>query len=234
MIPLGSGGANQVGGKYSWSGTFAVRTATLRAIFMDLATELGDQGYRWVFVVHCHGAPTHNSTLDQAGDYFRDTYGGHMVNLFGLIIRDQQAAITRLVSDAQRMEDRSAIEHGGMAETSQILYLRPDLVDTAVTRAVPMTNRDRAHAMALARASTWPGYFGSPGLATATFGAAAWTELSTRIVGLALRIRDGFDYRQMKRYRDTLDADPVTASALANDQERERKQSAWLRSRESR
>ena len=37
IVPLGSGGANEIAGKYSWPGTYAVRTATLRAIFMDLA-----------------------------------------------------------------------------------------------------------------------------------------------------------------------------------------------------
>lgn len=81
IIPLGSGGANEIGGKYSWPGTYAVRPETLRAIFMDLATELGEQGFRWVFVVHNHRSPWHNEALDQAGDYFRDTYGGRMVNL---------------------------------------------------------------------------------------------------------------------------------------------------------
>jgi len=54
---------------------------------MDLATELGEQGLRWVFIIHGHGhgAPNHNRALDQAGDYFRETYGGHMVNLIGLL-----------------------------------------------------------------------------------------------------------------------------------------------------
>lgn len=84
IIPLGSGGANEISGKYSWPGTYAVRVETLRAIFMDLATELGEQGFRWVFVVHNHGSPWHNQALDDAGDYFRDTYGGRMVNLTGL------------------------------------------------------------------------------------------------------------------------------------------------------
>jgi creatinine amidohydrolase len=52
---------------------------------MDLATELGEQGFRWIFIVHTHGAPNHNRMLDQAGDYFRDTFGGHMVHLMGLL-----------------------------------------------------------------------------------------------------------------------------------------------------
>src|SRR4029450_5659450 len=83
-IPLGHGGANEIGKQFSFPGTYAVRRSTLRAVFMDLATELGDQGFRWICVVHGHGAPFHNRILDQAGDYFRDTYGGHMVHMRGL------------------------------------------------------------------------------------------------------------------------------------------------------
>jgi creatinine amidohydrolase/Fe(II)-dependent formamide hydrolase-like protein len=82
-IPLGAGGANVIGAKYSFPGSYGVRPAVLRAVFMDLATEFGEQGFRWIFVVHGHGGP-HNRVLDEAGDYFRDTYGGHMVHLVGL------------------------------------------------------------------------------------------------------------------------------------------------------
>ena len=78
MIPLGSGGANEIGEKWSYPGSYTVRPATLRAVYMDLATSLGEQGFRWIFVVNSHGSPNHNVVLDQAGDYFRDTFGGHM------------------------------------------------------------------------------------------------------------------------------------------------------------
>ena len=44
-IPLGSGGANEIRGKYVFPGTYTVRPATVRAVFMDLATELGEQGF---------------------------------------------------------------------------------------------------------------------------------------------------------------------------------------------
>ena len=65
-IPLGVGGANEIGRKHIFPGTYAVRSITLRSVFMDLATELGEQGFRWVFIVHAHGAPNHNRMLDQA------------------------------------------------------------------------------------------------------------------------------------------------------------------------
>jgi len=57
----------------------------LRAIFMDLADELGDQGFRWILVVHVHGAPLHNRALDQASDYFQDVHRGRMEHLWGQV-----------------------------------------------------------------------------------------------------------------------------------------------------
>src|SRR4030095_3858931 len=85
MMPLGSGGANEIAEKWSYPGSYTVRPATLRAVYMDLATSLGEQGFRWIFVVNSHGSPKHNVVLDEAGDYFRDTFGGHMVHVTGIL-----------------------------------------------------------------------------------------------------------------------------------------------------
>ena len=63
-IPLGNSGANEVGLKYSFPGTYTVRFETLRAIFLDIATELGEQGFKHIFVIHGHGAPNHQRALD--------------------------------------------------------------------------------------------------------------------------------------------------------------------------
>src|SRR5215472_14586959 len=85
LIPLGTGPANTVGRKYVFPGSYTVRPSTLRAIFMDLGTDLGEQGFRWIFIVNAHGGLDHNRFLNQAGDYFHDTYGGHMINLRALL-----------------------------------------------------------------------------------------------------------------------------------------------------
>jgi len=44
---------------------------------MDLATELGEQGFKNIFIIHGHGAPNHQRALDQASDFFNDTYQGN-------------------------------------------------------------------------------------------------------------------------------------------------------------
>jgi hypothetical protein len=40
------GGANEIAGRFSFPGTYAVRSSTLRAVFVDLGRKLGDQGFR--------------------------------------------------------------------------------------------------------------------------------------------------------------------------------------------
>src|SRR6188768_666793 len=52
QIPLGNDPANTIGAKTVFAGSYPVRMATLRAVYMDLATELGEQGFRWIFLVH--------------------------------------------------------------------------------------------------------------------------------------------------------------------------------------
>ena len=85
QIPLGSDPANTIGELTVFPGSYPVRTATVRQVFMDLGNALGAQGFRWVFLIHNHGAPTNHKALDDASDYFHDSYGGTMVNLFGLV-----------------------------------------------------------------------------------------------------------------------------------------------------
>jgi hypothetical protein len=70
---------------------------------MDLGTDLGEQGFRWIFIVNSHLGLSHNRMLNQAGDYFRDTYGGHMVNLAALIYRPPGQSQTR--SEEEQRED---------------------------------------------------------------------------------------------------------------------------------
>jgi len=232
IIPLGAGGANEIGEKYVFPGSYAVRPSTLRAVFMDLATELGEQGFRWIFVIHLHGAPNHHRALDEAGDYFHDSYRGHMVNVFGLIRPELGEQRRKLMSEQERQEDGFSL-HGSMVETSEILFLRPDLVNPAYTTALPHAGRTMDDLIQIAKAEHWPGYFGSPRLASAAFGAQVWKMTSSLFVELALKILDGFDYRQIKRLGDVTKTVPaniaIDKAALEHEQKVERKQREWLK-----
>jgi creatinine amidohydrolase/Fe(II)-dependent formamide hydrolase-like protein len=52
-IPLGVGGANEIGRKHVFPGTFAVRSTTLRSVFMDLATTTAPYSRRATTLTMC-------------------------------------------------------------------------------------------------------------------------------------------------------------------------------------
>ncbi len=237
IIPLGHAGGNEIGGKYVFPGTYSIRRTTLRAVFMDLATELGEQGFRRIFVMHGHGSPFHNQMLDQAGDYFRDTYGGRMVNLHGLQPASEQLSKLKLTQSYPRT---SAIEdkenglldvHAGLEETSRLLFLRPHLVNPLYNKLPPFAANTLPELFQTAKVPNWQGYIGSPRLATAAYGArlqqyrAAWNN------ALAIAILDGLDEREIPRYADFMLNDKTVLRELEGatkyETEVERKQREW-------
>lgn len=201
-IPLGSSGANGIGGKLRFPGTYDVRESTLRAVFVDIASDLGDQGFRWIFVLHLHGAPQHRRALDQAGDYFRATYGGHMVNLWEIWPPEISEHLSTLRS-AQNL-DPSGEEgfsiHAGGYEASRILSVRPDLVDPGYKQARPLTGRNFGDLMRIGKAQDWPGYFGSPRLASKEFGDEWMRSVAKTDAEYALKILDGLDERSVPQW----------------------------------
>jgi creatinine amidohydrolase len=234
-INFGASGYNEIGGHYVFPGTYVVRPSTLRAVFMDLGSELGDQGFRRIFVVHVHGSPLHIHALDEAGDFFHDTYGGHMVNLWGLVpvLGGWGRALTRL-SDADRKEEGVSL-HAGMDEHSLMLYLRPELVAPGYRNAPAVTGATTRESIDVAKRADWPGYLGSPRLASAALGEHIWTAFAAAAVEHMLKILDGADPAQFQRYADLLAKNPLfeewITAGEARDAEREKKERDWIAQR---
>ena len=233
VIPLGVSAANEIGGKYTFDGSYTVRSGTLRAVFMDLATELGEGGFRKILVVHFHLAPNQSRVLDQAADYFGDTYGGQMVHLVGLMpVIASYVGAAQKATEAERAENGFGV-HGDLVETSLGLFLRPDLVAAGHVNARSFTGGSISELIPKAEEAAWPGYLGSPRHARADIGAAAVSSMANTMADLALKILDGFDHRQIPRYGDVTKNDPGNASidrrALAHEQDNERKQATWLK-----
>jgi creatinine amidohydrolase/Fe(II)-dependent formamide hydrolase-like protein len=230
-IPLGNSGANDVGMKYSFPGTYTVRFETLRAIFLDLATELGEQGFKYVFIIHGHGAPNHQRALDQAADYFNETYGGKMVNLMGLnplMVSWFEAPKTK----EQEAEDGFTI-HAGMAETSSMLYIVPHQVDSGYKNALSLTGNSMEELVQIAKRPDWKGYFGSARIATSEFGRQAWNLNAKMFTQYVLDILDNkINVDTVQRFGDYLKQskmDVVLDSlSLKEEQRRKEKQTTWL------
>jgi creatinine amidohydrolase/Fe(II)-dependent formamide hydrolase-like protein len=228
-VPLGNSGANDIGGRFSYPGTFAVRSETLRAVFMDWADDLGLQGFRWIFVLHLHGAPNHSRALEEAGDYFRDTYGGRMVHLAGL--QSVFGTLDGAKSAAARAADGLPI-HAGMDETSLLLYLRPDLVRPGFARAPDQADSTMDGLIARARSDTWPGYFGAPRLGTAAHGQRIWTAMRDSSVAAALRVLAGADPARSDRFATLMEESPpdvrLDAASRRAEEVQAQRQRAWL------
>lgn len=232
-VPLGQGGANIIGGKHSFPGSYNVRSATLRAVYMDLADAFGAQGFRWILVVDDHGSPNHNRALNEAADYFRDTHGGVMVHLYGLMsMRECCPSVSDPLLGPEGVRENGLPVHASAGEHSAALFLRPDLVSPAIAQAPAITGHDFATLVRLARQDGWPGYFGAPARASAALGAQVHRAEAALLVATALRILEGWDPRGEPRYEDVLARDPavkaVNDAADAEDARNEARQRAWL------
>jgi creatinine amidohydrolase len=223
-LPLGSDPANSIGEKDSFDGSYAVRPATLRAVYLDLATELGEAGFRWIFIINIHGSPIHNTVMNQAVDYFHDVYGGHMVNLLGLKPVGQAMAEygPKLLTKEQQQEN-GFFPHADSVETSLGLFLKPGLIRADFKDAPPKTVRNFSDVSNVAHMESWPGYFGSPRLATASLGAQVFENLSRLSKDLVLRILDGFDSRSIRQH-------PYGSGEVTRKDKRiEKQQADWLK-----
>ena len=198
------------------------------------ASGLGEQGLRWIGVVNVHGSPLHLRAIDDAGDFFHDTYGGRMVNLWDLIpvISGWGNAMVAAMTDAQKKADGASL-HGGMDEHSLILHLAPQLVAPGYQDAPAVTGQTTQESFEVAKQAGWPGYLGSPRLATAAFGENIWNAFSTAASEQVLKILDGADPAAIPRYVDILEKNPLyqkdwIGPAKARDAAIDSKQREWL------
>lgn len=230
-VSVGASGYNEIGRQFVFPGTYAVRPSTLKTIYMDLATELGEQGFKWVMVVHVHGSPLHIAALDEAGDYFRDTYGGRMVNLWGLLpVIGGWGSAMSVMTEAQKKEDGVSL-HAGADEHSLMLHLQPNLVAADFRSAPVVTGSTYAESVAAARQKDWPGYIGAPRLGSAELGRQIWTSFSAAALKTTLEILEGADPAKYPRYLPFMEKNPSYQEWIASAGDRDRalgkRQDAW-------
>ena len=235
ILPFGVAGANEIGGVFSFPGTYSLRSETLRAILVDLGSELGEQGFKWIFVVSLHGAPNHHRALNNAGDYFRDTYGGRMVNLMGLMPVWENDALEVAPEAA---ENGFYVEHAGRWETSGMLFIRPDLVADGYQTAPSLPGENWDDLMRIAAEPGWPGYFFTPMHASAAQGEARIQQQIEPAVDYMWRIVEGADERDIGQVATIMEgSEPnvrIDQAALVEEQARAERFSAWLEQRRRR
>lgn len=233
-IPLGAGVPGDFAGLSPLSGSYTVRPETLRAVYMDLASALGDDGFRTIFVISRHGAPHHNSALLEAAEYFNDHYDGVMVILTSLVY--EGTAEKPQPFNPDELTEHGLIVHAGAEETSQALFLTPQLVANDYVDAQPFAAAETSDLTEIAKDPNWLGYFGSPRLASPTDGAALVSHKTDQIIELALRILDGFDWTTLATRADRGLNDPAFIELRNNTEARAERarqsQEEWLESRD--
>jgi creatinine amidohydrolase/Fe(II)-dependent formamide hydrolase-like protein len=225
-LPLGSGGANELAAKYPFPGTYAIRLNTLRALYMDIADELGEAGFKWVFILHSHGAPNHNRVLDQACDYFNDTYGGHMVHITGGFGAFGSPDNPRKTLSKQAQDEDAESGHAGIEETSLLLFLRPELVSPDYKNAPARPAAGPNGMTDVAKRSDWTGYFGAPRYSSPEYGARLYHLLTGGMIKEALGMLDSPAKQVSRRARPLRGVDNA---AIARDNAIEKRQQDWLK-----
>jgi creatinine amidohydrolase/Fe(II)-dependent formamide hydrolase-like protein len=228
-LPLGTMPASEIGAKFAFPGSYPVRMSTLRAVYMDLATDLGEAGFKWIFVVNLHGAPPHSKAIDDASRYFNESYGGKMIHLSGLNVVAGAVPKDIFTLEQRAMEGFSV--HADADEHSRVLFLRPDLVPAMQRVAPPVIAKNMGDIVTLARGQGWTGYFGTPAIATAAAGSRAMNAIADAAVTVARQVIDGGTDAALPRVADGMTAPgfkPLVDQSLAHDLAVERKQNDWI------
>jgi len=228
-LPLGSGGANELAAKYPFPGTYVVRLETLRAVYMDWADELGEAGFKRIFVLNSHGAPNHNRILDQVGDYFADTHHGKLLHLTGGFGYFNSPANPRNSLSEQAKKEDAFSGHAGIDETSLLLFLRPDLVNPAYQQA-PAFPADGENGMVeVAKRKDWRGYFGAPRYSTPEYGAKLYHLITDDMIKQALAALESSAPPATSKKRPLRGVDDA---AIARDSSIAKRQQDWIRKNE--
>lgn len=233
QIPIGNDPANTIGEVWKYPGSYPVRAETMRAMYMDLASALGEQGFRWVFLVFFHGAPTSHKMLAEASGYFHDLYGGTIVDLLGLQPVSDCCGVTEKFLSKPELGEEGFTVHSGADETSLLYFLREDLLAPDFKTAPSWTAHAVPELVKLAKTSEWPGYFGAPRFASAALGAQIFEKKAEKIDSEALQILDGKDPKDIPLYVDEIypAVAPFEEKALEHDRELEKQEQNWIKSK---
>ena len=239
-INYGEGGANEIGNIQVHPGTYGIRQSTLRSIVADVGGQLAQNKFKWIFVIHGHGAPTHNIAISEASDFISETFGVTMLNLQSMAMADAAlAAKSRKIASKYYAPSELASSgmdiHAGLSETSGVLAIQPGLVNRVYKTLPNRTGRTLAELRQIALTKGWQGYFSSPAKANVQYGKEdneAWVQGFTDMIERAVRGENLFDH---PRYPDEMVKDPaiiqINKDALDREKAFETKLENWLRQR---
>lgn len=110
----------------SLTGTLAIQDFTLNAMWEDIMTSLQRSGIRSIICINAHGGQTPNVEMLIRSARFRHNISAVAINLQQMMFEEYHSFDP---SGADAEKDRGGI-HGGLIETSVMLHLHSDLVQT--------------------------------------------------------------------------------------------------------
>lgn len=175
-IPIGASA-------FDHAGTLLVRARTVRNVTLDYGAALARHGFRYILVTNAHAGPRHVVALEEAAAVVSRRFGVRMFSLSGpilwKILRGKfTGQLEPLLGRALTPAERTALRgdaHGGLWETSLVLRIQPELVDSSFTRLpqIRFLLVDALRKNYPLRLGNKMGYIGSPAAATAEFGEGA-------------------------------------------------------------
>jgi creatinine amidohydrolase/Fe(II)-dependent formamide hydrolase-like protein len=240
-INYGQGGANQLGDMLVHPGTYGIRQLTLRSLVADLGGQIAQNGFKWIFVMTGHGAPTHNIALNEACDFVSETFRVTMLHLTGLFradaaIQSSGEKIKAKYFSTTELSSFGLDVHAGVGETSGMLAVRPDLVHSNYKTLPSRAGRSLDELRDIATAPGWQGYLSSPARATAEYGRAVEAWWIDGFTDLILRAVRGENMLVHARVPETVPpaVAPILEKALANEAAFDTKLENWLVQRRKR
>ncbi len=223
-IPLGSGAFDRRVGRSGFGGSLPVRASTVQAIFTDIGTDLGEQGFEHLFIIDGHSEASHARALDLAGDAFGALHRGRLIHLLGRsgchADGIEPPPITMYSATAMTADADSP--HAGTRQTARHWWLRPDLVDSMRVRNAPdVTAGSPEQRATVARRNDWQGYVGAPRFATLELGQWMYETELRNCTALANRFLDGLDEHSVPRFSDRMRADPEMRALMEATSRRE-------------
>ena len=186
---------------FEYLGSISIRRRAVRDLLEDFLDSIARYDFPNIVVVHAHGGPGHAMALSEAcarvndrrgarafspmTRILPDLFGGHYRDTFRKVMGDSAGADLDLTSD----------HHAGRWETSMLLYLRPELVDSGYTRLKPIeVDAQELNAEAAQNYGDRLGYFGAPAQADREIGRVSTALIGREIVDMFFRVETDPDF----------------------------------------
>ncbi len=237
-VAYGHSGANNLGDLPIHPGTYALRQSTFRALLADIGAQLAQNGFKWIFVLNGHGAPSHGVASDEACDFVSERFGVTMLDVTALFRADPQmqargAAMNARFFSAAEIASFGMDVHAGVGETAGMLAIRPDLVLPNYRTLPSQIGTSFEELRAVATSPGWQGYLSAPARATPQYGAAVETWWIDGMSELILQTIRGDDMAARPGQPATIPPPiaPMIERALANEAAFETELEVWLSQR---